>query len=114
MIRFTGSAGTAVISRTGAHLFTDSRYYTQATRELDGNWTLHKVGFTPDIQPWNEWVRDRPRGSRVGIDSRLISQGPYLSIPSPFTPFPARWTRAHSPCATHTSCHLFISIPIHS
>jgi hypothetical protein len=76
--RFTGSAGTAIISRSGAHLFTDSRYYVQATRQLDGNWTLHKVGM-PDIQPWNEWLKDRPRGSRIGVDSRLISHGKHVN-----------------------------------
>ncbi|KAF8312866.1 Creatinase/aminopeptidase [Clavulina sp. PMI_390] len=82
---FTGSAGVAIISRSGAaHLFVDSRYWVQASRELDHNWTLHKVGATSSgdektgggtvhIQPWNEWLKDRPRGSRIGIDSRLIS-----------------------------------------
>lgn len=76
-LRFTGSAGTAIISRSGAHLFTDSRYYVQATRELDSNWMLHKVGMS-DIQPWNEWLKDRPRGSRIGVDSRLVSHGKHI------------------------------------
>jgi Xaa-Pro aminopeptidase len=77
--RFTGSAGTVIVSRSGAHLFTDSRYWIQATRELDSNWTLHKVGL-PGIQPWNVWVKERPRGSRIGVDSRLVSHGQFIPI----------------------------------
>lgn len=52
---FTGSAGTAIVSLNNAYLFTDSRYYIQAEREIDRNWTLHKVG-TPNVKPWNEWI----------------------------------------------------------
>ncbi|KAF8324475.1 peptidase M24, structural domain-containing protein [Cantharellus anzutake] len=69
---FTGSAGTCIVSRSEAHAFTDSRYFIQASQELDKNWTLHKVGL-PGVKPWQEWIKDRPRGSRIGIDSRLIS-----------------------------------------
>lgn len=53
--RFTGSSGTAVISATEAYLFTDSRYYIQAARELDGNWTLVKVGWQGAVN-WDEWL----------------------------------------------------------
>nr|KAF6436686.1 X-prolyl aminopeptidase 2 [Rousettus aegyptiacus] len=39
---FTGSAGTAVVTMGKAGLWTDSRYWTQAEREMDCNWELHK------------------------------------------------------------------------
>ncbi|CAE6477322.1 unnamed protein product [Rhizoctonia solani] len=52
---FTGSAGTAIVSLNNAYLFTDSRYYIQAEREIDRNWTLFKVG-SGEVKPWNEWI----------------------------------------------------------
>lgn len=52
---FTGSAGTAIISLNNAYLFTDSRYYIQAEREIDRNWSLFKVG-SGEVKPWNEWI----------------------------------------------------------
>eukprot|EP00976_Prorocentrum_cordatum_P111245 1195335-Prorocentrum_minimum.AAC.4 len=40
---FTGSAGTAVITLDKALLWTDGRYFTQATNQLDaGCWSLMK------------------------------------------------------------------------
>ena len=69
---FTGSAGTAIVSKRSAYLFVDSRYWSQAERELDANWTVHKTG-TPEIKDWLEWAITCPRGSKIGIDSRMIS-----------------------------------------
>ena len=42
---FTGSAGTAVITETDACLWTDGRYFNQAEKQLDQNWTLMKEGI---------------------------------------------------------------------
>ena len=33
---FSGSAGTAVITKTGAYLWTDGRYFIQAAKQLEG------------------------------------------------------------------------------
>lgn len=41
---FNGSAGTAVVTNQDACLWTDGRYYLQATEQMDGNWTLMKEG----------------------------------------------------------------------
>lgn len=50
---FKGSAGTAVITHDKALLWTDGRYYNQASQELDpiSSWTLMKDGLldTPTI-----------------------------------------------------------------
>ncbi|KAG9085246.1 hypothetical protein FS749_004594 [Ceratobasidium sp. UAMH 11750] len=78
---FSGSAGTAIVSLNNAYLFTDSRYYIQAEREIDSNWTLFKVGL-PDIKPWNEWLLNRPRGAAIGIDSRLIAHDTATALTS--------------------------------
>lgn len=42
---FTGSAGTAIVTQEHACLWTDGRYYLQASQELDSNWTLMKEGL---------------------------------------------------------------------
>lgn len=43
---FTGSAGTVVITKQDALLWTDSRYFLQAGDELDSqHWTLMKEGI---------------------------------------------------------------------
>jgi len=42
---FTGSAGTAVVTKEEGYLWTDSRYFNQANLELDNvNWKLMKMG----------------------------------------------------------------------
>lgn len=51
---FSGSAGTAVISLTQASLSTDGRYFNQAAKQLDNNWTLLKRGIE-GVPTWQEW-----------------------------------------------------------
>ncbi|KAH8307741.1 hypothetical protein KR044_011756 [Drosophila immigrans] len=70
---FTGSAGTAVITNDKALLWTDGRYYQQAEKELDANWTLMRDGeaTTPSIGAW--LGKNLAKGSAVGVDPRLFS-----------------------------------------
>lgn len=42
---FTGSAGTAIVTKDKALMWTDGRYYLQATQQMDNNWTLMKDGM---------------------------------------------------------------------
>src|SRR5574344_1082122 len=52
---FSGSAGTAVITLDGGCLWTDSRYFLQATEQLKkSGLTLQKEGEigTPTIEEW--------------------------------------------------------------
>ncbi|XP_029096714.1 xaa-Pro aminopeptidase 2 [Monodon monoceros] len=68
---FTGSAGIAVVTMGKAALWTDSRYWTQAERQMDCNWELHKeVGTTP-VVTW--LLTEIPVGGRVGFDPFLFS-----------------------------------------
>ncbi|KAM0753126.1 Creatinase/aminopeptidase [Meredithblackwellia eburnea MCA 4105] len=69
---FTGSAGVAIVTKTDALLFTDSRYFVQAAKELDSNWTLMKVGLK-DVPTWDEYLCTLPSGTRVGTDAQLTS-----------------------------------------
>lgn len=46
LIGFTGSAGVAVVTLNNASLWTDSRYYLRADKELNKDfWKLMKSGF---------------------------------------------------------------------
>lgn len=51
---FTGSAGTAVITMSNARLWTDGRYFLQASEELGDGWKLMKdrQQGTPSIPEW--------------------------------------------------------------
>lgn len=66
---FTGSAGTAVVTLDKAALWTDSRYFIQATEQLaDTEYVLmkEKIEGTPSI---TEWLGDvLPEGSVVAVD----------------------------------------------
>ncbi|KAG6909923.1 hypothetical protein DXG01_014443 [Tephrocybe rancida] len=70
---FTGSAGCAVVTLKDAFLFTDGRYFLQAGKQLDQNWTLMKQGL-PDVPTWQEFLsKNLDSSTRIGIDSTLIS-----------------------------------------
>lgn len=70
---FTGSAGTAVITKDKALLFTDGRYHNQASHELDGHWELMKSGLK-GVPSVNEWLKaNLQAGSVVGIDPTVHS-----------------------------------------
>ncbi|KAF2434748.1 X-prolyl aminopeptidase [Tothia fuscella] len=70
---FTGSAGTAVITREKAALATDGRYFNQAGKQLDTNWTLLKQGLT-DVPTWQEWAAEQSEGGKtVGVDWTSIT-----------------------------------------
>ncbi|OBZ70561.1 putative Xaa-Pro aminopeptidase P [Grifola frondosa] len=70
---FTGSAGQAIISKTSAYLITDSRYWIQARHQLDNNWVLVEGGAVGGPKDWVDWLLDRAKDSKIGIDARLIS-----------------------------------------
>ncbi|PHN02314.1 aminopeptidase P family protein [Flavilitoribacter nigricans] len=72
---FTGSAGLVIVTRDHAGLWTDSRYFLQASTELaDTGIELHKqlVPHAPEHVPW--LAQHLPRGSTVGLDGFLFSQ----------------------------------------
>nr|CAB3452317.1 unnamed protein product [Digitaria exilis] len=70
---FTGSAGTAVVTKDKAALWTDGRYFLQAEKELSHEWTLMRSG-NHGVPTTSEWLNDvLPSGCRVGIDPFLFS-----------------------------------------
>ena len=67
---FTGSAGTAVVTLDKAALWTDSRYFIQATEQLAGTeyeLMKEKMEGTPSITEWLGSVL--PQGSVVAVDA---------------------------------------------
>ena len=71
---FTGSAGTVVVLAEKAGLWTDSRYFIQAEKELEGSGIeLFRMGM-PGVPTYQEWlVAELQEGAVVGIDGRNIA-----------------------------------------
>lgn len=44
--------GLALITMDGARLWTDGRYFLQATQELTDQWTLMRMGEDPAVDVW--------------------------------------------------------------
>ncbi|KAK3854552.1 hypothetical protein Pcinc_038976 [Petrolisthes cinctipes] len=71
---FTGSSGTAVVTRKEAALWTDGRYFIQASQEMDHNWTLMKQGL-PETPSEGKWLNKTLEiSSIVGADPHLIEE----------------------------------------
>ena len=73
---FTGSAGTAVITKTEAKLWTDGRYFIQATAQLEGTTVeLMKMG-QPEVPTLEAYLAEAiPEGGVLGFDGRVVSMG---------------------------------------
>lgn len=71
---FTGSAGTLVVTRFFAGVWTDSRYFLQAEEELKGTGVelvRLVIPHTPEFVDW--LLKNLPKGSLVGVDSQVVS-----------------------------------------
>ncbi|HCS87067.1 MAG TPA: peptidase M24 [Bacteroidales bacterium] len=78
---FKGETGTVVVTLDHAFLWTDSRYYLQAEKELAGS----EVGLmkesevdTPSIPEWLCSVL--AQGSKVGVNAEMFSQQAYVAL----------------------------------
>lgn len=73
---FSGSAGTAVITKTEARLWTDGRYFIQATAQLEGTTVeLMKMG-EPGVPELNTYIEEvLKEGETLGFDGRVVSVG---------------------------------------
>lgn len=71
---FTGSFGTVVVLKEEAGLWTDTRYFIQAEKQLaDTGIQLHKLRI-PGAVDYPEWLAEHlPAGSRIGLDPYCIS-----------------------------------------
>ncbi|XP_052194614.1 aminopeptidase P2 isoform X4 [Diospyros lotus] len=70
---FTGSAGTAVVTKDKAALWTDGRYFLQAEKQLSSSWILMRAGNL-GVPTTSEWLNNvLAPGCKVGIDPFLFS-----------------------------------------
>ncbi len=74
MTGFSGSAGTAVITKDEARLWTDGRYFIQAAAQLEGSTVeLMKMG-EPGVPLLEEYVKEAlPEGGTIGFDGRVVT-----------------------------------------
>ncbi len=74
MSGFHGSAGTLVVTREKAGLWTDSRYHIRAAQELEGSSIeLFKAGL-PGVIDYYQWLKQElDEGAVVGFDGSLLS-----------------------------------------
>ena len=89
---FTGSAGTAVVTMEEAALWTDSRYFLQAGRQLaDTPWQLMREGMegTPGM---GQWLTQRlDEGAVVGADGAAFGIGMLDSLQAATAQKKLRW-----------------------
>ena len=99
---FTGSAGTVIITKDHAGLWTDSRYYLQAATQLaDSEMEMHKMG-NQGQSAWINWLNDvLTDGTTVAFDGNLFTKTqsdsiekklrPGISLNTSFDPIPGIW-----------------------
>ena len=78
---FTGSAGTATLTLDKAGLWTDSRYFLQGAKELEGSgMDLMKQGLseTLEIIPW--LALELQAGNKVGVNPQMFSANAYTAM----------------------------------
>lgn len=71
---FTGSAGTIVVTASQAGLWTDSRYFLQADRQLEGTEIKLYKEMLPETPSITSFLSDQlSAGNVVGIDGKMFS-----------------------------------------
>lgn len=73
---FTGSAGTLVVTKDFAGVWTDGRYFVQAKKELAGQGVeLMKMG-EENVPTISEFLKEHlPEGGVLGLDGRVVNTG---------------------------------------
>lgn len=73
---FSGSYGTAVITKDDGGLWTDGRYFFQAENQLSGSGIRLMKMFVGDTPSITEYLQANiPEGGTVGFDGRVLSMG---------------------------------------
>ena len=71
---FTGSAANVIVTKSFAGLWTDSRYFVQAERQLYGSGFRLMKENVPSCPAFSGWlVSNIKKGKKIGVDGRLIS-----------------------------------------
>ena len=71
---FSGSQGTAVITKDDARLWTDGRYFLQASQQLEGTGVLLMKMGNPGVPTICEFIKEAlPQNAVLGFDGRVVS-----------------------------------------
>lgn len=71
---FTGSAGTLVVLKTRAYLWTDGRYHIQAERELENTGIILMKQGLPDVPTIFEFLRKKLKANEVlAFDGKVLN-----------------------------------------
>ncbi len=78
---FTGSAGSVIVTKSTACLWTDGRYFLQAEQELKGSGiTLYRMG-EEDVPEMEDYLLEYlEEHAQLGIDGRTISVSAYRKL----------------------------------
>ena len=84
---FTGSYGTVVVTKNEAGLWTDTRYFIQAEKELAGSGIkLHKLRI-PGAVDYPQWLAEvLESGTKVGIDGFCMSVSDVRNLKNALSP----------------------------
>ncbi|MCF0147006.1 MAG: aminopeptidase P family protein [Clostridium sp.] len=75
---FTGSAGTLLVGKKEAYLWTDGRYFIQADKELSGSGISVMKIRTPGYPTIEEWIRNNIKANEtLGFDGKVFSVKEY-------------------------------------
>ena len=78
---FTGSAGSAVVTKDQAALFSDGRYTLQMARQVGGDWECFT---TPDVK-MTDWIKTNIAANAVlGVDPWLTTLGQWRRLKTSF------------------------------
>ena len=78
---FTGSAGTLLVSKETAKLWTDGRYFIQANNELKGSGIDLMKMRNPGVETLEEWIEKNIKAGEVlGFDGKVISANQYKDL----------------------------------
>ena len=71
---FTGSAGTCIVTKEEACLWTDGRYFVQAERELEGSGVRLMRMMEPGVPTTQEYLEEvLPEGAVLAFDGRCVT-----------------------------------------
>lgn len=84
MSGFTGSAGTLLVERDTARLWTDGRYFIQAQRQLKGSGISLMKSGEPEVPEPKEYMMGLPPGTVIGFDGRTVDAGMAQSLSEKF------------------------------
>lgn len=83
---FTGSAGTVVITKDEAGLWTDGRYYIQAEKQLEGSGIKLFKMREPNVPSTTEWISDTlSKDACVGFDGKTFSTAAVKNMKKKFS-----------------------------